>query len=148
MRRGGVLGGRGGYQDRGGDLGVAGGGRTAPESEKNDGGRGGCRGRIRRTGGLTGRFLAPGGRGKRGASIGGCGEARGGRKRRIDGEEEAVLRGFLLFSFWLAVEENNEAREACARRKTRAWCRDKEEGKEDHARQVVEAPCFPISASA
>jgi hypothetical protein len=31
--------------------------------------------------------------------------ARGGRNRRIDGEEEAVLRGFLLSLFWLAEDK-------------------------------------------
>jgi hypothetical protein len=39
-------------------------------------------------------------------------------------------------------------REACARGKRGAWSRVKEEGREDHAGQVVEAPCFSLSASA
>jgi hypothetical protein len=39
-------------------------------------------------------------------------------------------------------------REACARGKRGAWSRVKEEGREDHAGQVVEALCLSLSASA
>jgi hypothetical protein len=55
--------------------------------------------------------------------------------------------GFSLLPFCLQVKKK-VGREACARGKRGAWSKGKEEGREDHAGQVVEAPCFSLSASA
>jgi hypothetical protein len=63
------------------------------------------------------RLRPPAERGRRDGSGGGLALARGGRNRRIDGEEEAVLREFLLLSFGLQ-EKKKETRE---RREEGGW---------------------------
>jgi hypothetical protein len=97
-RRGGGRGGARGYQEDVGELGVAGGGRTAPESSMNCGGRNEGNNDLATVEGSFGRFRAPGGRGERGALIGGGGEAWGGRRWSDEDDEGTVAMGIFLLS--------------------------------------------------